>query len=458
MTDVLSGAAESLRGLLPGRLFLPDEDGYDAARTPWNTAAVLSPAAVAVPESVAEVQEVVRAAAAAGLRVAPMSTGHGGMLLTASDLSDAVLVRLSSLTGVDIDPETRVARVVGGTVWDDVVAAAGPHGLAGLHGSAGGVAVAGFALNGGVSFYGRRHGLCVNSVRAIELVTADGEVRRVDADHDAELFWALRGGGGNFGVVTAIELDLVPYADVVAGLLLWDRSRAGEVMRAWRDFTADAPESVTSSLRVMSFPPLPELPPFLAGRDVVVIDGAILESDERASELLAPLRALQPELDTIHRIPTSELPLMHMDPPQPSPAVSGHCVLGELSDDGVDAFLDEVGPGTRSGLLSAELRQLGGAFARRAENGGAVSSLDGAHALYAVAIAPTAETIAHGREAAARLVRAMEPWSLLHARVPTFIDDPVDAADVYGDACDRLAQVASRVDPQQMFLAGHSIR
>jgi FAD/FMN-containing dehydrogenase len=460
MTDVLSAAdaAQSLRGLLPGRFFAPGDDGYAAASTPWNTAALLRPAAVAVPESVAEVQTVVRAAATAGLRLAPMSTGHAGMLLSDVDLSATVLVRLTSLTGVTVDEQSRIARVVGGTVWDDVIAAAHAHGLTGLHGSAGGIAVAGFALNGGISFYGRRHGLCANSVRAVEVVTADGELRRVDAEHDSELFWALRGGGGNFGIVTAVEVELVPYAHVVAGMMLWDRSRAGDVMRVWRDLTVDAPESVTTSLRVMSFPPLPDLPPFLAGRDVVVVDGALLESDERASELLEPLRALQPEMDTVRRIPTSELPLMHMDPPQPSPAVSAHCVLGELPDDAIDAYLDQVGPGTHSGLLSAELRQLGGAFARRAEDGGAVSSVEGDYALYAVAIAPTPEAVAHGRASAVALVQALEPWSLLHSRVPTFIDDAVDAEDVYGDACERLASVADRVDPHRIFQAGHSVR
>lgn len=459
MTDVLSTSdeAESLRGLLPGRLFLPGDDGYDEARTPWNLAANLLPAAVAVPESVAEVQAVVVAAVAAGLRVAPMSTGHAGALLAASDLSRTVLVRLSSFTGVTVDPETRIARVVGGSLWDDVVAAAAPHGLAGLHGSAGGVGVAGFVLNGGLSFYGRRHGVAANSVRAVEVVTADGELHRTDAEHDAQLFWALRGGAGNFGVVTAIETELVPYADVYAGMLLWDRSRAADVMRVWRDLTLDSPESVTTSFRVMSFPPMPELPPFLSGRDLVVVDGAVLESDERAGELIAPLRALQPEMDTFERIPTSALPLMHMDPPQPSPAVSDHCVLSELPDAAIDAFLGQVGPGTHSGLLSAELRQLGGAFARPADGGGVVSSVNGAYAFYGVAIAPTPEAAAHGLESSAALVRALQPWTLPHGRIPTFVEAPADPAEFYGDALAQLTAVADRVDPNGVFLAGHSI-
>jgi len=460
MTDLLSApeAAEPLRGLLSGRLFFPGDEGYDEARSPWNLAAVLEPAAVAVPETVAEVQQVVRAAAAAGLRVAPISTGHAAVPLSAFDLSRTVIIRMSSLTGVTVDPMLRTARVVGGTVWKDVIAAAAQHGLTGLHGSAGDVAVAGFALNGGISFYGRRHGITANAVRAIELVTADGELHRVDSDHDADLFWALRGGGGNFGVVTAIELDLLPYADLVAGMMLWDRSRAAEVLPAWRDLTEDAPESVTMSFRVMTFPPLPDMPPFLSGRDVVVIDGAILESDERASELLAPLRALGPEVDSFSRIPASGLPLMHMDPPQPTPAVSDSCVLGNLTDGAIDAFLGYLGDGTRSGLMFGELRQLGGAFARHPDDGGAVSGVDGAYALYALAIAPTPDAASRGLAASAALIEVMRPWEQPNSCLLTFAEGTTHGEDAYGTACARLLSIADRVDPEGTFVAGHSIR
>jgi hypothetical protein len=459
MTDLLSiGDAESLRGLLPGRLFLPGDDGYDAACRPWNLAAVLGPAAVALPESVADVQAIVKAATAAGLRIAPMSTGHAGSLLAATDLSRTVLVHLSRLTGVTVDREARTARVTGGSLWIDVVAAAGPHGLTALHGSSGDVAVAGFALSGGMSFYGRRHGLAANSVRAVELVTADGAPRRVSADEDDDLFWALRGGSGNFGVVTAIELDLLPYADVFAGMMLWDRARAAEVMHAWRDFTLDAPESVTTSFRVMSLPPLPDLPPFLSGRDVVVIDGAVLESDERAARLLAPLRDLMPEVDTFGRIPTIDLLAMHMDPPEPTPAVSDHTILAALPDAAIEAFLAQVGPGTRSGLLFAELRQLGGEFARPAEGGGAISHVDGGYALYAIAVAPTPEAAEAGGAAASALARALEPWAQPHSLLLTFCEHPVAAAEAYGDSFERLLLTASRVDPNGVFQAGHGIR
>ena len=456
-TPTTTTTAESLRGLCGGRVHLPGDPAYDVHRAPWNRAVEQRPAAVALPHSVAEVQDVVRAAAAAGLRVAPQSTGHGAGPLGSQDLSDVVLVRLSELTGVTVDPEARTARVVGGTMWQDVVAAAAPHGLTALHGSAPDVAVAGYALNGGLSFYGRRHGLAASSIRAVEVVTADGACVRADADHETDLFWAVRGGGANLGVVVAIELDLLPYADVFAGMLLWDRERAPEVVPAWVRWTRDVPESVTTSMRVMSFPPLPELPPFLSGRDLVVIDGAVLEDDDRAAELLAPLRALAPEIDTFGRMPATGLLDVHMDPPEPVPAVSDHSVLGELTDEAVDAFLAQVGPGTATGLLFAELRHLGGALGRPAPHGGALSHLPGTYGMYCIAIAPFPEAAAAGAAAAAGVVRAMAPWSQ-PSRIPTFTDSAEDTGSMFdGEAWARLARIREAFDPARVLVAHHRV-
>ncbi len=451
-----SPSAETLRELCEAHL--PGDPGYDVARTPWNLAVDQRPAAVAVPTSVEEVAAVVRAAAAAGLRVAPQSTGHGAAPLGETALDDVVIVRLSSLTGVTVDPSARIARVVGGTLWRDVVAAAAPHGLTALHGSAPDVSVAGLAMSGGLSPYGRKHGVTANSVRAVELVTADGSVVRADADTNPDLFWAVRGGGGgNFGVVVAIEIDLMPYADVYAGMLLWDRERAPEVVRGWAQWTREVPESVTTSMRVMSFPPLPELPPFLSGRNLVIIDGAVLEDDERAAELLAPLRALSPEMDTFGRIPTLGMLDVHMDPPAPVPAVTDHAVLNEVSDEVIDALLTQVGPGTQSGLLFAEVRHLGGAFSRPAPDGGALSHLPGDYSLFCAAIAPTPEAAAAGRAAGAGVVRALLPWSQA-TRVPTLTDAKVEPSTLFdGEAWARLSHFRAAHDPAGVFVANHQI-
>jgi FAD/FMN-containing dehydrogenase/enamine deaminase RidA (YjgF/YER057c/UK114 family) len=452
-----STPAESLRGLCGGRVHLPGDPGYDAARTPWNLAVDQRPAAVAVPHTVEEVGEVVRAAAAAGLRVAPQSSGHGAAPLGERDLSGVLLLRLHELTGVTIDPAAGVARIVGGTLWRDVVEAAAPHGLSVLHGSSPDVAAAGYTLGGGLSFYARAHGLASNSVTAVEVVTADGDVVRADAEQHADLFWAARGGSGNVGVVVALELRLLPIADVFAGMLLWDREHAPAVVRAWAEWTREVPDTVTTSLRVMSFPPLPELPPFLSGRQLVVVDGAVLEDDETAARLLAPLRALAPEMDTFARMPTTGLLTVHMDPPGPSPAVSDHAVLDELTEETVAALLAEVGPGSTTSLLFAELRQLGRALARPAAGGGALDRLPGAYALFCVAIAPFPEAAAQGTADARRVVEALAPWSS-GRRFLNFADARVDVSTGYEPAAyERLSRVRAAVDPGGVFLANHEV-
>lgn len=449
--------AATLRGLCEGRVHLPGDPGYDAARSPWNVAVDQRPAAVAVPHTVSEVQEVVRAAAAAGLRVAPQSTGHNAAPLGERPLDDVVIVRLSELTGVVVDPEARVARVTGGTLWQEVIEAAAPHGLTALHGSSPDVAVAGFTLGGGLSFYARQHGLAAGSILAAEVVTADGSLVRADAEQHADLLWALRGGGGNLGVVVSLEIALLDLPDVVSGMLLWDAVHADAVVRAWARWTRDLPESVTTSLRVMSFPPLPDLPPFLSGRQLVVIDGAVLEDDERAAELLAPLRALSPEMDTFARIPTAGVLGIHMDPPGPTPAVSDHAVLREVTDETVTALLSVVGPGTGSSLLFAELRHLGGALSRPAADGGALPMLHGGYALFCVAIAPFPEAAAQGLADAATVVQALAPWSTA-TRVLNFTEQRVDASSGYdGEDWARLCAVRDRFDPAGVLLANHSL-
>lgn len=449
--------AEHLRGLCGGAVHLPGDEAYDVLRTPWNLAADLRPAAVAVPRSAADVADVMHAALDAGLRVAPISTGHAAALLTLGSLDDVVVVRMSALTGVTVDPEARIARVEGGTLWQDVVEAAAEHGLAALHGSSPDVAVAGYCLGGGIGWYARKHGFAANSVAAVELVTPNGELLRVDADHHADLFWALRGGGGNFGVVTALEISLLPHADAYAGMLLWDREAAPEVLRAWAAWTQDAPEEVTTSFRVLSFPPLPELPPFLSGRQLVVIDGAVLADDRTAEELLAPLRALAPEMDTFARVPATAVTRIHMDPEGGAPSGADHTLLADLPEEAVQAFLTEVGPGTTTTLLAAELRQLGGALARRTESGGAVGAVDARFAAFFVGIAPTPEAYAAVRADAARVVAALEPWSA-QRELPTFAEHADSARRCYDEAdWARLRALRAQVDPGGRMRAGHVI-
>ncbi|MDT0212557.1 FAD-binding oxidoreductase [Rothia sp. ARF10] len=449
--------AESLRDLCGGAVHLAGDPGYDTARMPWNVAVDQRPAAVAFPRHAQDVVDVVRAAAAAGLRVAAQATGHGAGPLADQPLHDVVLIRTSGMAAVSVDPEARTARVEGGALWQDVVEAAAPHGLAAMHGSSPDVAVSGYTLGGGLSWYARKLGLATNQVTAVEIVTADGSLVRATEHANRSLFWALRGGGGNFGVVTAIEFRLHPIADVYAGMLLWDRERAPEVVRAWAQWTRTAPDEVTTSLRVLSFPPLPELPPFLSGRQLVVIDGAVLSDDASAEALLAPLRALGPEMDTFARVPSASLTRLHMDPEGPTPGVAATTVLEALPEEAIEAFLGEVGPGSTTSLLAAELRQLGGALARRAPAGGALSHLEGAFAGFFVAIAATPEMAEQGRADGQALVAALRPWANGRS-VLNFAENETDASTAYDrGSWERLRTVRAAVDPDGLFAANHPV-
>lgn len=452
-SDLPLDATAALRDALGDLVVLPADADYDAARQAWNVAIDQRPAAVVRPNTADEVVAAVRAAVSAGLRVAPQSTGHGAGSLATTDLSDVVLLNLSGLRGVTVDAEARTAHVLGGSHWNDVLEVAAPLGLTALHGSAGDVSVAGYALNGGMSFYGRHHGLAVNSVRSVQLVNADGAMVRAAADENPDLFWAVRGGSGAFGVVVSIEIDLLPYPDVFAGMLLWDASHASAVAHAWASWSAAAPETATTTLRVMHFPPMPELPPFLSGRSLVVVDGAILATDAECSALLEPLRALGPEMDTFARIPAAGLVGVHMDPPNPTPAVTLHAMVDAFPAEAVDAF---VVAAATPGLFIAEVRHAGGALTRSPDHAGAVGSLDGAYLVAGICIVPVPEAMPGAEAAVGAVVGAVAPWHLPGLAL-TFIDGPADLAAAFGPAAARLAELKERFDPNNVFAAARPV-
>ncbi|HWQ02018.1 MAG TPA: FAD-binding oxidoreductase, partial [Gaiellaceae bacterium] len=237
-------ALGSLRDRVKGAVIEPGQDGWDAATQAFNTTVIQQPALVAVPADSDDVVAVVEYAVQNGMQVAAQRTGHNAEPLGPMD--DVILVKTDALQGVEIDVERRIARVASGSKWADVVPKASELGLAALHGSTPDVSVAGYSLGGGVGWYARKLGLSTNSVKAIEIVTADGKQRRVDADNDPDLFWALRGGGGSFGVVTALEIQLYAMAEVYAGVLFFPWERSSEVLHAWLEWTATVPDDVTS--------------------------------------------------------------------------------------------------------------------------------------------------------------------------------------------------------------------
>ncbi|SKB07354.1 FAD-binding oxidoreductase [Aeromicrobium choanae] len=455
--DQLERPADRLRGLAGGAIHLPGDPGYDAARAAWNLAVDQRPAAVAVPRDADDVARIVRAAHAAGLRVAPQSTGHNAGPLAAGGLDDVVIVRTSELNDVSVDPERRIVRVGGGTVWLPAVKAAAEHGLTVLHGSSVDVGIAGYSLGGGMGWYARKLGLAANSLTAVEIVLANGDLVRADTEHHAELFWAVRGGGGNFGIVTALEFRAYDFSTAYAGLLMWDVEMAPRVLDMWRAWAPVAPDEVTTSFRILRIPPIPEMPDFLRGRTIVVIDGAVLADDERAADILAPLRALEPELDTFGRVPSETLVHLHMDPEEPAPGIIRSTMLRELDDAGAEAFLGLFGPGVETPLMIAELRQLGGALGRPHEGGGVLTHLEGEFALVCGGMAPTPELGSMIASAGERAVAALGPWSNGRSYL-NFAEEPTDTRTAYADEVWlRLAAVRSAVDPDGVFVANHAI-
>lgn len=450
-------AADALRGLLDGRVHLPGDPAYDAARTPWNFAVDQRPAAVALPRTAAEVGAIVRVAADAGLRVAPQSTGHNAGPLAAQGLDDVVIVRTSEMSTAIADPVRGIVRVEGGAVWEPAVDAAAAHGKAVLHGSSPDVGVAGYSLGGGIGWYARKLGLAANSITAVEVVIGDGSLVRADATTNPELFWALRGGGGNFGVVTALEFRMFDIQTAYAGFLMWDLADIEPVLREWAAWAPQAPDEVTTAFRALRLPPLPELPDFLRGRELAIIDGAVLGTDERGEELLAGLRALRPELDTFSRVPAKSLVRLHMDPEGGAPGISDSAMLASFPDAAVDAFIAEAGPDAQTSLLMAELRQLGGALGRHHEGGGAVDRLDAQFVTFAGGLAMSPEMGAQVHDDAVRFNEALAPFDN-GRQYGNFAENPVDARTLYpSDVWAKLAGVRSAVDPHGTFAANHRI-
>jgi FAD binding domain/Berberine and berberine like len=448
--------ATALRDLLDGEVVLPGDPAWDEARLAWNLAADQRPAAVVFAESVDDVVAAVDYARENGLRVTAQGTGHFANSL--DSLTDTVLVKTVRMRGIRIDPEARIARVEAGVLWEEVSLAAAEHGLAALAGSSADVGVVGYTLGGGLGWLARRYGLAANSVVAVELVTADGRFVRTDASNEPDLFWAVRGGGGSFGVVTAVEFALYPVSEVYAGILFFPFERAKEILNAWRVWVESTPDEVTSAGRLLQFPPFPEIPEPLRGQSFVVVEAAFIGGEEDGAALLQPLRELDPVMDTFAMIPAGGLRHLHMDPPGPVPGVGDGMNLADLTPEAVNALVAVAGPGSGSPLVSVELRQLGGAVAQESPAHGAVGAIDAGFALYAVGMAADAEMTQLVEARVDALQAALGPWTAARGYF-NFADSPAEGEGFYPpDTYRGLQWVKAAYDPGELFRASHPIR
>ena len=316
----------------------------------------------------------------------------------------------------------------------------------------------GYTLGGGLGWLARKHGLATNSVTAIEIVTADGDHVRVDHDYEPDLFWALRGGGGSFGVVTAMEFELYPLREVYGGWLIYPFERASEVMHAWREWAPTVPDEVTSIARLLQLPPLPDIPEPLRGGSFAVIEAAYIGDESDGANLIRPLRELGPAIDTFTTMPARALTRLHQDPEEPVPGIGDGMVLAETTADAIDALVEVSGPGSGSPLLSVELRQLGGALARRDPAAGALATIEGDSAMFAVGLPMTPDLgeLIHARVEAIK--QALAPWNSSHAYF-NFAEVPADADGLFAaETYRRLCEVKARYDADEMIVSNHPIK
>src|ERR687886_286351 len=410
---------------LTGAVVLPGDPRWDDARSGFNLLLDQHPAAVVYPADARDVAAAVAYARSAGLRVAPQATGHNQGAL--GDLEGTLLVNVSALQEVRVDPAARRVRVGAGVKWDRVAPRLSAHGLAGLHGSSPDVGIAGYSLGGGMGWLARKHGLQCNAVTALELVTADGDLVRADADNHQDLFWALRGGGGNFGVVTAIEFAVHPVDELYAGAMFFPFERSSEVLHAWRELLPSLPDELMSWASVMHFPPIPDVPAFARGRSFAVIMAAYLGEEPDGRALLRRVRELGPERDTFAMVPPVVLGDLAMDPLDPVPFHLTHQLVDELPASAVDELVAKVGPESGRGptVTILQLRHMGGAMARRAPGAGARATLPGEVCVMALgAVFDPAADVAV-RDALADVDAAVLPHRA--GDYPNFVETPVDA-------------------------------
>ncbi|WP_062464502.1 FAD-binding oxidoreductase [Demequina soli] len=447
----LDAALDDLAALLDGEVVLPSDPDWDAARAAWQLGVDQRPVAVVIARTENDVARTLRLAARMDVRVAPQGTGHGAAAL--GDLSAAILLRTSALSYVAVDPIGRTATVGAGATWGSVIEAAARHGLAGLSGSSATVGVVGYLLGGGVGWLGRLHGLGAGSIVSARVALPGGAVVVASASEHADLWWALRGGGGA-GVVTEVTIRLVDVARLTAGSLWWPRERAGEVLKAWARLLPHLPREITTTARVLRLPDAPELPAAIRGGSFTLVQAAIVGSDELADRLLAPLRELAPVIDDVSPVTPDALGRLAMDPAEPSAGSAEGVVLSSLDDAAIDAWLAALDSEACAGVVAADLRQLGGALSAGTLDDAALTGIDGVAAAVAVAPATPAATLAQASAMVEAALEALEPWTgaLQYAN---FVERPVEQRTLVGAAVDRLDTVRLTYDPDGTVLRRH---
>jgi len=445
---VENSAVDRLVGRVRGEVLLPGDPGYEAELAGFNEIARHRPRLIVAAMHPDDVVAAVRFAGERGLAVGVQGTGHG---IAAPD-EHALLISTRRMNTVAVDPLSRTARVEAGAQWHQVIAAATGHDLAPLNGSSPLVGVVGYTLGGGLGPLGRQYGYAADHVTRFRIVTADGRHRTVTPEADADLFWAVRGGKGNFGVVTDLEFRLVPVHRLYGGGLYFPGELAAPLLRTWRDWTRRVPESMTSSVALLRLPGLPGVPGHPAGRLAVHVRIAFTGPAEEGERLVRPLRAVGAALaDTVGEMPYTDVADIHQDPTEPLPYHERNIVLRDLDDTALERLLEVAGPDAECTEPMVEVRQLGGALSRPPAVPNAVGNRDGAFTLSTLSLPGSPD----------RVLAPLSGWGT-GRRYLNFLAGP-DTADAAADCYDeqthaRLVRLKDRYDPDNLFRRGHALR
>ena len=441
-------AIVALQDRLTGTLVLPADTAYAAARRPWNLAIEQHPDAVATPADVDDLRVLLRAAREAGTSLAIQPSGHGA----SGDLSGAVLVRMSAFDELSLDLESGVATVGAGVRWGAVVEALEGTGWVAPAGTSPVVSVAGYTLGGGHSWFSRAGGLGSDNLRAAWVLRTDGTHERVDDDTDSDLMWALRGAGGLVGIVTALEIELVPAPDIWGANLTFDVVDAPAVVRAVRDLAASAAATLNVFVNSMRMPDAPELPEQIRGRSFLTVQ--VLSTDGPQDELVDTVRRAG-EVRREITGPTSPAALAAAsnEPTEPTPGRGASMALSILDDETIDALLEFRELPEHWPIMGIDLRMLGGALNAPRRSGFASLQSVGwlLHAL--VPVIPGVPT--EPGDASLVAFRELLAPNEAPQTVATFLG-PDQSLDRCGTADDvaRLRSVRSRVDPEGLLHEG----
>jgi hypothetical protein len=451
-------ALAELQASFRGQIVSPAHPDYDLHRKIWNGSFDRRPALIARCAGVADVISAARFGRQTGLPVAVRGGGHSFPGYSVAD--DALMIDLSPMKGVRVDPETRVARVQAGVLLGELDKETQAFGLAAPSGIVTHTGVAGLTLGGGIGWTMRKHGLSVDQLRSVDLITADGEFVKASADENEDLFWGIRGGGGNFGIVTEFEFDLAPLGPtILAGPIFWAIEDSPEVLRFYRDWVADAPDDLMTIIVHRKAPPLPFVPEELHGKLVVMVISCWAGDVEEGEKVIRPMREFgSPVADVCFPKPY----LTHQAMLDPA-FVPGRwyyfksCDVPGLSDEIIDLTV-EHSMNIQSPLTSFPIWQMGGAVSRVGED---ETAFGGRNAVFTYNIGcstATSEGFDEEREWVRNFWSALEPW---HQTVyVNFLGDEGQerVRDAYGaDKYDRLKALKRKYDPDNFFRINQNI-